>query len=82
MLLFPPGRGIQAGRSGHDSVEDALASLDLFKVVRRQWEPELLKTFNKRGVDVQAAVTQLARQRRDSAGEDFLHDKFWDHHIP
>ncbi|XP_059191338.1 apoptosis-enhancing nuclease [Centropristis striata] len=34
-------RKIQAGRGGHCSVEDALAALDLYKLVEGEWEREL-----------------------------------------
>uniref|UniRef100_A0A3B1J433 Interferon stimulated exonuclease gene n=1 Tax=Astyanax mexicanus TaxID=7994 RepID=A0A3B1J433_ASTMX len=34
-------RSIQVGRAGHCSVEDALAALDLYKLVEDQWEKSL-----------------------------------------
>ncbi|XP_077373695.1 interferon-stimulated gene 20 kDa protein [Festucalex cinctus] len=34
-------RSIQVGRKGHCSVEDALAALDLYKLVEREWEWQL-----------------------------------------
>eukprot|EP00063_Salmo_salar_P050787 XP_014025622.1 PREDICTED: apoptosis-enhancing nuclease-like [Salmo salar] len=34
-------RKIQVGRKGHSSVEDALASLDLYKLVEREWEQDM-----------------------------------------
>ncbi|XP_028835851.1 interferon-stimulated 20 kDa exonuclease-like 2 [Denticeps clupeoides] len=35
------GKDIQTGRAGHSSVEDAKASMDLYKVVEVEWEKEL-----------------------------------------
>lgn len=67
------GRKIQVGKKGHCSVEDALASLDLFKVVRSQWEPELMRAWDKKGVDVKKAIAEM----RGARPEDFLEDKFW-----
>uniref|UniRef100_A0A672FJ49 Interferon stimulated exonuclease gene n=1 Tax=Salarias fasciatus TaxID=181472 RepID=A0A672FJ49_SALFA len=41
-------RNIQVGRSGHCSVEDARASLDLYKLVEGEWEQELQKSLRDR----------------------------------
>lgn len=32
---------LQGGRRGHDSVEDARAALDLYKLVEEEWEREV-----------------------------------------
>ena len=31
-------RMIQEGEQGHDSVEDALATMELFQLIKRKWE--------------------------------------------
>ncbi|XP_005103191.1 RNA exonuclease 4 [Aplysia californica] len=79
------GREIQLGRQGHCSVEDARASLDLFKYARTRWEPTLLRAWEKKGVDVAVSLGQMRMGRRAGrpaaggvAGEDdFLEDRFW-----
>ncbi|XP_043934282.1 apoptosis-enhancing nuclease-like isoform X2 [Protopterus annectens] len=40
-------RDIQVGREGHSSVEDAQASMDLYKLVEVQWEWEFQNQFTK-----------------------------------
>lgn len=47
------GREIQTKGKGHDSVEDARASMELFKCVRNRWEKELMgksRGGGKRGI--------------------------------
>jgi hypothetical protein len=41
--LALPERKIQERSDGHNSVEDAKAALDLFKLVKEQWEQELYR---------------------------------------
>ncbi|XP_030045563.1 apoptosis-enhancing nuclease isoform X2 [Microcaecilia unicolor] len=38
-------RRIQVGKAGHSSVEDALTSLDLYKLVEVEWEQDVVSTF-------------------------------------
>ncbi|KAM6994417.1 interferon-stimulated 20 kDa exonuclease-like 2 [Tautogolabrus adspersus] len=45
-------RDIQAGRMGHSSVEDAKATMELYKVVEAEWEREL--AFKSRDSNLQA----------------------------
>lgn len=41
-------RDIQTGKKGHSSVEDARATMDLYKVVEEEWERELASTSQAR----------------------------------
>ncbi|CAB1346218.1 unnamed protein product [Coregonus sp. 'balchen'] len=41
-------RKIQVGRRGHSSVEDALASLDLYKLVEGEWEQDMQERMRDR----------------------------------
>lgn len=41
-------RKIQVGRRGHSSVEDALASLDLYKLVEGEWEQDMRERMTDR----------------------------------
>ncbi|BFZ14136.1 hypothetical protein BsWGS_17175 [Bradybaena similaris] len=79
------GRKIQVGNQGHCSVEDARATLDLFKLVRHSWEPILYLKWSK-NVDifnkVARFVDQATRQRNtNNSADDFLNDMFWPSHI-
>lgn len=57
-------RKIQVGRRGHCSVEDALASLDLYKLVEGEWERERLL----RGGSVAQSV---------AASNHYMQDQYW-----
>ncbi|RUS72366.1 hypothetical protein EGW08_019864 [Elysia chlorotica] len=82
------GRNIQTGSTGHCSVEDALATLDLFKLVRQEFEADLYtkwaKKSSKQIMGALAAFVQKAhasrglRVRVDSGGDrQFLGDEYW-----
>ncbi|XP_054632733.1 apoptosis-enhancing nuclease-like [Dunckerocampus dactyliophorus] len=66
-------RHIQVGKSGHCSVEDARASLDLYKLVEDEWERELQSIL--RGDD------DHNQPIRDASMEDFMQDRYWPHHL-
>ncbi|KAH9489585.1 hypothetical protein Btru_037572 [Bulinus truncatus] len=73
-------RHIQVKGRGHCSVEDAQATLDLFKLVRKQWEPELLSKWVKRDAGIPQKLMELIHSSRISCNnnlEDFLQDQFW-----
>jgi hypothetical protein len=65
LLLFSPvsDRVIQRKQQGHCSIEDARASLDLFKLVERDWDGEL------QGIK--------KRKRMSSETESYLDDAYW-----
>ncbi|KAJ0066488.1 hypothetical protein NL108_013655 [Boleophthalmus pectinirostris] len=44
-------RDIQTGKKGHSSVEDAKATMDLYKVVEVEWEHKLATTTLKNGTE-------------------------------
>ncbi|GFS25550.1 interferon-stimulated 20 kDa exonuclease-like 2 [Elysia marginata] len=82
------GRKIQVGTSGHCSVEDARATLDLFKLVRQDYEAELYSKWNKKSnkqtMQELASFVQTAhasrglRIRADSSGDSqYLGDEYW-----
>lgn len=41
-LCVTPSLSPQVGKSGHSSVEDARATMELYKVVEAEWEQHLL----------------------------------------
>ncbi|CAN9498863.1 unnamed protein product [Ophioblennius macclurei] len=61
-------REIQAGRCGHCSVEDARASLDLYKLVEGEWEQELQKIMR----DVDAPL-----EPSFASSNHYMHDEYW-----
>ncbi|CAG5134370.1 unnamed protein product [Candidula unifasciata] len=72
-------RQIQVGRQGHCSVEDARATLDLFKLVRHSWEPALYLKWSQKEADICGKVARFvdnATRQRNSA-DNFLDDIFW-----
>ena len=70
---------IQIGRNGHCSVEDARASLNLFKRARSQWEPQLLKSWGKKGFAVEAKLQDIIRHTANEVN--YLEDEFWPDHL-
>lgn len=68
VYFYISGRTIQ--KKTHCSEEDALATLDLFKLVRHQWEAEIANT----------SKSDLSRKRtvsENSLDNSFLNDRFW-----
>ncbi|KAJ7998372.1 hypothetical protein DPEC_G00222020 [Dallia pectoralis] len=65
MLL---NRQIQVGRKGHSSVEDAMASLDLYKLVEGEWEQEMQDRVRDLG---KGAVSDPANSNH------YMQDKYW-----
>ncbi|XP_042352287.1 apoptosis-enhancing nuclease [Plectropomus leopardus] len=61
-------RRIQVGRRGHCSVEDALAALDLYKLVEGEWEQELQ---NKLRAD------DAPREPSFASSNHYMHDEYW-----
>ncbi|XP_061078310.1 apoptosis-enhancing nuclease-like [Conger conger] len=62
-------RDIQMGRVGHSSVEDAVAAMDLYKLVEGQWEQDVLnKTQN---LDVFLSPVS------DSSHSHYMQDQYW-----
>ncbi|XP_010899665.2 apoptosis-enhancing nuclease [Esox lucius] len=61
-------RQIQVGRKGHSSVEDALASLDLYKLVEEDWEQEMRERMRDRE---SGAVSDPATSNH------YMQDKYW-----
>ncbi|KAG9341329.1 hypothetical protein JZ751_019433 [Albula glossodonta] len=62
-------RNIQMGRVGHSSVEDAVAALDLYKLVEEQWEREILS----RGQHLDSSPAP----EPDSSSSHFMQDQYW-----
>lgn len=65
-------RRIQVGRKGHSSVEDALAALDLYKLVEVEWEQELQE---REGVWDSATASDPA------TSSCYMQDKYWPEHL-
>lgn len=61
-------RRIQVGRKGHSSVEDALAALDLYKLVEVEWEQELQECDNATASD-------------SATSSCYMQDKYWPEHL-
>ncbi|XP_029951918.1 apoptosis-enhancing nuclease-like [Salarias fasciatus] len=62
-------RNIQVGRSGHCSVEDARASLDLYKLVEGEWEQELQKSLRDEDDDAAAPL--------EPSSDHYMQDEYW-----
>ncbi|XP_056596050.1 apoptosis-enhancing nuclease [Triplophysa dalaica] len=58
-------RNIQVGRKGHCSIEDARATLDLYKLVEDQWE----KDFSRNSTDHTSDPNYSL--------EDYMQDQYW-----
>ncbi|XP_061750620.1 apoptosis-enhancing nuclease-like [Nerophis ophidion] len=65
-------RRIQVGKRGHCSVEDARASLDLYKLVEDKWEGHLQSV--QRGEDYN-------RPNMAASMEEFMQDQYWPQHL-
>ncbi|KAL0967937.1 hypothetical protein UPYG_G00260100 [Umbra pygmaea] len=61
-------RKIQVGRKGHNSVEDALASLDLYKLVEEEWEQEIREKLKDREMGVVPGYATFNH---------YMQDKYW-----
>ncbi|XP_031151056.1 apoptosis-enhancing nuclease [Sander lucioperca] len=61
-------RRIQVGRRGHCSVEDALAALDLYKLVEGEWEQELQNKL--RGDDA-------SHEPSFASSNHYMQDEYW-----
>lgn len=61
-------RDIQTGRNGHSSVEDARASLDLYKLVEGEWEQELQKRLKDDDAPLEPSYV---------ASNHYMHDEYW-----
>ena len=60
-------------------MEDARASLDLFKRARTEWEPQLLKSWAKKGYNVEGRLQEMRNNNNTSVN--YFEDKFWPRHI-
>uniref|UniRef100_A0AAV2L3N5 Exonuclease domain-containing protein n=1 Tax=Knipowitschia caucasica TaxID=637954 RepID=A0AAV2L3N5_KNICA len=65
-------RDIQVGRSGHCSVEDARAALDLYKLVEGEWEREM---------QLQLMDEQDPTPPAYASSQHFLNDQYWPAHF-
>ncbi|KAK0067912.1 RNA exonuclease 4 [Biomphalaria pfeifferi] len=74
-------RPIQVSSKGHCSVEDARATLDLFKLVRKDWEYDLMVKWLKKNSDINNILMEQVNTNILNASvqtlEYFLQDKFW-----
>ncbi|XP_021421651.2 apoptosis-enhancing nuclease [Oncorhynchus mykiss] len=61
-------RKIQVGRRGHSSVEDALASLDLYKLVEGEWEQDMRERMTDRGTGILPDPATLNH---------YMQDQYW-----
>lgn len=57
---------VQVGRRGHCSVEDARATLDLYKLVEGEWEQQL-----------HAALTEEDAPPSFAASNHYMQDEYW-----
>ncbi|XP_031719117.1 apoptosis-enhancing nuclease [Anarrhichthys ocellatus] len=65
-------RRIQVGRRGHCSVEDALASLDLYKLVEGEWERELQSKLRDE---------DAPREPSFASSNHYMQDEYWPHDV-
>lgn len=61
-------RNVQAGRSGHCSVEDARASLDLYKLVEGEWEQAMQKCLRDDDAPLEPSF---------ASSNHYMHDEYW-----
>ncbi|KAL7402166.1 hypothetical protein ABVT39_010759 [Epinephelus coioides] len=61
-------RRIQVGRRGHCSVEDALAALDLYKLVEGEWEQELQNKLRDDDAPLQPSF---------ASSNHYMQDEYW-----
>lgn len=61
-------RDIQTGRNGHSSVEDARASLDLYKLVEGEWEQELQNGLRDDDAPPEPSFV---------SSNHYMHDEYW-----
>ncbi|CAG5957682.1 apoptosis-enhancing nuclease isoform 1-T3 [Menidia menidia] len=61
-------RKIQAGRRGHSSVEDALASLDLYKLVEGEWEQEIQRKLTDNNAPSEPSY---------ASSNHYMQDEYW-----
>lgn len=61
-------RRIQVGHRGHCSVEDALAALDLYKLVEGEWERELQSQLRDDGAPLEPSF---------AASNHYMQDEYW-----
>ncbi|XP_056906898.1 apoptosis-enhancing nuclease isoform X2 [Takifugu flavidus] len=61
-------RKIQGGRQGHNSVEDAQAALDLYKLVEGEWEREVQTTLRVGNVSDEPSYTSSSH---------YMQDQYW-----
>uniref|UniRef100_A0A8C2W8P8 Interferon stimulated exonuclease gene n=1 Tax=Cyclopterus lumpus TaxID=8103 RepID=A0A8C2W8P8_CYCLU len=64
-------RKIQVGRRGHCSVEDALASLDLYKLVEGEWESERVQQCELKDDDA------APREPSVASSNHYMQDEYW-----
>ncbi|KAJ8343954.1 hypothetical protein SKAU_G00312830 [Synaphobranchus kaupii] len=62
-------RKIQMGKMGHSSVEDAMAAMDLYKLVERQWEQDILNKSHK--LDI------CLSHQPGSTSSHYMQDQYW-----
>ncbi|KAG5839722.1 hypothetical protein ANANG_G00207960 [Anguilla anguilla] len=62
-------RNIQMGKGGHSSVEDAMASMDLYKLVEGQWEQDILN----KGQNLNACPSP----EPESSASHYMQDQYW-----
>lgn len=58
----------QGGRRGHDSVEDAQAALDLYKLVEGEWEREVQTTLRDGGAAAEPSYASSSH---------YMQDQYW-----
>ncbi|XP_036390995.1 apoptosis-enhancing nuclease-like [Megalops cyprinoides] len=61
-------RNIQMGMNGHSSVEDAMAAMDLYKLVEGQWEQDFLS---------QAEHLDTSTSESSSSSSHYMQDEYW-----
>lgn len=61
-------RNIQVGRSGHCSVEDAQATLDLYKLVEGEWEQEMQRILRDNDAPLEPSF---------ASSNHYMQDEYW-----